>query len=195
MAKNVIPGNDALVVADNGQLQVANGVKAKNSADQSSSKVFATDGTVISLGAAGVTGSGTSGKLTKWTGSSAVGDATNTDAEVSGHLSATTAIHGLPSSVAPLGNRTASGKFVQHTTVGITLGSSAASLQYSASANVTFAVAFSGTPIVLTGGITENVDALAFLTIRNISTTGFSCRALSGAVTNSVNFGWVALGS
>jgi hypothetical protein len=43
--------------------------------------------TVVTIPAGGITGSGTNGNITKWTGAGTVGDATNTDAEVASAVS------------------------------------------------------------------------------------------------------------
>ena len=104
-------------------------------------------------------------------------------------------VHGLPASVNVLGNRTASGEFIQRLgTDDQTLGSVDRPV-YEANGTITFAVAFSANPIVVTGGAeSSNTDQWAG--VRNISTTAFllSTFGINSGV-SMTNIGWVALGT
>jgi hypothetical protein len=112
----------------------------------------------------------------------------------SAHIAASAAVHGLPSGANVLGNKSAAGEFVQRGTVSsmATVGAYSVSSVTSA---VTFAVAFSSTPIVVAGGTTSGPDP--FLAgACSITTTGFT---LTAHVVNNTgaksNVGWLALGA
>ncbi len=104
-------------------------------------------------------------------------------------------VHGLGASVNVLGNRDASGEFIQRLgTDDQTLGSIDRPV-YEANGTITFAVAFSANPIVVTGGAeSSNTDQWAG--VRNISTTAFllSTFGINSGV-SITNIGWVALGT
>ncbi len=108
------------------------------------------------------------------------------------HRAATSAIHGLPANAYVLGNKGAAGEFVQRSSQSITTGGGAVTL-YMGNATVTFAVAFSGVPVVVTGAVTEvagNPGSGGY----GVGTTGFTIQRLSdaGGATGSVH--WIALG-
>mgnify|MGYP001616542960 FL=1 len=109
------------------------------------------------------------------------------------HIAASAAVHGLPASVNVLGNRSAAGEFVQRSTVASMTTSGAISF-YHVSSAVTFAVAFSATPIVCPGGTTS--DVVHFGGVQAVTTTGFSYRRLSNTDSQAAsNIGWIALGT
>jgi len=123
----------------------------------------------------------------------AVSSPTDVSAATS-HIAASAAVHGLPASVNVLGNRSAAGEFAQRGTIAsITVGSSALSA-YEATSAVTFSVAFSSTPIVLSGGTTSNANQWSGA--YNVSTTGFTYQRWSSTSGGAaVNLGWVAFGA
>ncbi|KKK85081.1 hypothetical protein LCGC14_2776860 [marine sediment metagenome] len=102
-------------------------------------------------------------------------------------------VHGLPASVNVLGNRSASGEFIQRLqTDDITVTSAVTFFQ--ASTAITYAVAFSATPIVLTGGTESNV--LNLTGAASTTNTTFTMRRYSNVDDEAgLNIGWVALGT
>jgi hypothetical protein len=109
-----------------------------------------------------------------------------------GDLSA--GVHGLPANVNVLGNRSAAGEFIQRASVNIGATESTAFSIYQAGFGaVTFPVAFTTTPIVLSGGTTSIAHSIG--SAYNITTTGFTFARFditAGRAAN--NCGWVAFG-
>ena len=109
------------------------------------------------------------------------------------HIAASAAVHGLPASVNVLGNRSAAGESVQRGTI-TSLTTGGAMTFYQVYGDVVFAVAFSSTPIVVSGGTTT--DVVHFAGAQAVTTTGFTYRRLSNTDAQAAaNCGWVALGT
>lgn len=104
-------------------------------------------------------------------------------------------VHGLGASVNVLGNRSASGEFVQRGDTGAqTPTSGALSLFGSAGGTVTFPVAFSSAPRVFAGA--TNAAAVATLAaIYNVSTTGFTWSAYDFGTGTARTIQYLAIGS
>lgn len=121
-------------------------------------------------------------------------DSTGTMLTSEAHNVATN-VHGLPASVNVYGNRTASGEFIQRLqTTDLTMGSTDRGV-YENNNTETFAVAFSTTPVMTTGGATSS-NADQWSGARNISTSAFLLSTFtitSGAT--MTNCGWVASGT
>lgn len=110
------------------------------------------------------------------------------------HTTATTQVHGLPANVAPLGNRSAAGEFIQRGYMSSTGGATSYALYQAVNTNVTFPVAFTNLPIVIPGGTQSTAGVLPFLF--NVTTTGFIYTRFDTAASRSaVNIGWIALGT
>jgi len=111
----------------------------------------------------------------------------------SAHATASAAVHGLPASVNVLGNRSAAGEFVQRGSGNQTGGSSAQSI-YPNTFAITFAVAFSSTPIVVAGSTTSG----GFTCVggaQTVSTTGCNVCVMTNTSSSTLNnYGWIALG-
>ena len=104
------------------------------------------------------------------------------------------AIHGLGASVNVLGNRSASGEYVQRSTYDPpAVSASAISVYSGADLSVTFAVAFGSSPHVWPTGTTTT--AQFWSAIHTITTTGFKIATYSGTQSGDPTQGnWVALG-
>ena len=92
---------------------------------------------------------------------------------VNAHIAADAAVHGLPANAYVLGNKNATGEFVQH---GTGVGTTSAGLVAYRETNpsVSFAVAFSATPGVLLGTKTTTASGNGrYFGGRSVSTTGF----------------------
>ena len=103
------------------------------------------------------------------------------------------AIHGLPASVNVLGNRDAAGEFVQRATTDPAALAGASTFYTGGAISPTFAVAFSTTPYVAWGGITDAfiMGAMVF----SVTTTGFSYRMFGTTDTQDASGGrFIALG-
>ena len=100
--------------------------------------------------------------------------------------------HGMPANVNILGNRNASGEFVQHGSGSGTAGTVDTAI-YQTEIAITFPVAFSGTPKVLTGATTGSQNQVTGG--QGITTTGFNLTIAhftsGGTVTNA---SWLAIG-
>ena len=102
-------------------------------------------------------------------------------------------VHGLPASVNVLGNRTASGEFIQRLNTD-DLTTSGGVTFFNISGTITFAVAFSANPIVIPGGTETNTSH--FAGAKSVSTTTFDLQTYGTADTTAHNnIGWVALGT
>lgn len=103
-------------------------------------------------------------------------------------------VHGLPASVNVLGNRSASGEFIQRLNTDDITVDSAFSF-FGNGAVITYAVAFSANPIVLPGG-TESAVGMHLGSASSIGTTTFILR-VGGDVNSTAhnNNGWIALGT
>lgn len=103
------------------------------------------------------------------------------------------AVHGLGTSVNVLGNRAASGEFVQRSSFDPDLTASAESI-YDAANTVTFAVAYSSTPFVMGGGGTGGGSNATFST--SITTTNFSAKTWTKGAGGDLTYqSYVALGA
>lgn len=100
-------------------------------------------------------------------------------------------VHGLGANVNVLGNRDASGEFIQRATVDTAVPASSTALSSRVTATDTYAVAFNNIPRVMMAGVTPNEATWA--EAHSVTTTGFSIEILSdGTTTRAVQ--WVALG-
>jgi hypothetical protein len=99
-----------------------------------------------------------------------------------------------PSSCAALFNRTASGEFIQHATIGgIKTGTVGVNTLYRAASIVTFPVAFSEEPVVVPGGAVTDVHCIP--SIHGVSTTGFTYDRWSNTQNeDAFTISWVAFG-
>ena len=106
-------------------------------------------------------------------------------------------VHGLGASVNVLGNRNASGEFVQRGTINPGTGGSSAISFFSPSiVTVTFTSAFNAAPIVLGGGMTDDNASFSGSLAHKITTTTFDFMIYGRAANfNPANAGWVALGN
>lgn len=104
-------------------------------------------------------------------------------------------VHGLPASVNVLGNRTASGEFIQHALPSVSYGAgSSFTLNNLHTTTATFPVAFASAPIVLLGG-GDQANGAPGVAIA-ISTTGFTLWVWDNQASGfSGSFGYVALGT
>lgn len=111
------------------------------------------------------------------------------------HEQNTAKVHGLPASVNVLGDRSASGEFIQRGTVATSSFGVVDRSVFLITAAVTFAVAFSTTPIVVPGGSDGGAtDHWAGASV--ITTTGFTLNKFgvdSGVASGTI--GWIALGT
>lgn len=110
----------------------------------------------------------------------------------SNHASQVTNVHGLPANVAPLGDRSSSGRFIQSGSgVSITTASTVGAV-YTNSQTISFPVAFSSTPLVIPAGAQNGQGLHAAV----ISSTGFTMVAVSGSPSvNVTSINWIALGT
>ena len=134
-------------------------------------------------------------KLSK-TGAAAsdVGAATATQgANADSHRTATTNIHGLPASVALLGNRTASGEFIQHGATSAINGTlTSFTIAAYRSLAVTFPVAFTSAPRLFCNAKDNGILATA----TSITSTGFTIYLWGGgALVNTLTADWMAVGA
>lgn len=104
------------------------------------------------------------------------------------HVAASANVHGLPASVNVLGNRTASGEYIQRGN-GSSSTSATISFTHYVDTTVTFANAFGSTPRVFLSGTNARL-ASAF----SVSSAGFSVRCFGISTADSVAFDWVAIG-
>ena len=163
--------------------------------------LYATD---YPTGSTGITASSTDTLTNKTIDANGTGNSiTNIDlsADVTGTLPhASTSndaaqVHGLPANANVLGNLTASGKFIQHLqTDDKTVGSADTAMYIGATAGITYATAFSATPIVLIGATESDVNHFAGAS--KVTTTTFDLFTIGTIVdTAHLNIGWIAVGA
>ena len=110
------------------------------------------------------------------------------------HAAADSAVHGLPSGAYVLGNKNATGEFIQHATM--TATTSAGFTQWYANNNsITFAVAFSAAPGVLHGTKQTASTPRGVVTSYSVTTTGFSGRYFTVNATGSLVGYYMAIGT
>ena len=107
------------------------------------------------------------------------------------------AVHGLPASVNVLGNRAAAGEFIQRGSLAVTSDSTDRSVFTNTNPGaITFAVAFSATPLVMLGTDYTGTDAFQAAAVRGISTTGMTLSVLSvGGANTALRAAYIALGT
>jgi hypothetical protein len=111
------------------------------------------------------------------------------------HNAASAAVHGLPSGANVLGNKSAAGEFVQRgiNTAGGGSTNSGNYVHYSASATITFAVAFSSSPVVV--AVAVAVSSIGASCINSVSTIGFNAATLGPVGVANQGVSWIALGA
>lgn len=120
-----------------------------------------------------------------------------TGAAVFAHTNASAQVHGLPANVHVLGHREGAGRYVQHGTQSVsgrTLGAFSMGFDGSQTGTVTFAAAFSTTPVV-----TANVEAgvgIIGATLTSVGTTSFGWFGFGAAGSNKSGIlHWIAIGT
>ena len=103
-------------------------------------------------------------------------------------------VHGLPASVNVLGNRSASGEFIQRGTFDPAAAGTTDNPVYISNTTVTFPVAFNSTPFVMSGGGTGDNDALGGTQVITTTTFRMIIYTLTSG-SNPTDFRWVALGT
>ena len=110
------------------------------------------------------------------------------------HKDASAAIHGLGASVNVLGNRDASGEFVQRATTNPGAAGSGDQPVYDVALAITFGTAFSNAPYVSIAGSTDD-SAYVSGFAEKITTTGFSYSGLTRTGSeNLTDLRYIALG-
>lgn len=110
------------------------------------------------------------------------------------HASATSAVHGLPANVAPLGHRAGAGRYVQQGSANTPTKSNESTFwRLGDVTTITFPVAFSSTPVVLVSNQSDPAKAAG---VGSVSTTEFQTNWLGIAnAHHSGLIGYVAFGS
>ncbi|HEB26528.1 MAG TPA: hypothetical protein ENI05_01955 [Porticoccus sp.] len=107
-------------------------------------------------------------------------------------------VHGLGSSVNVLGNRDASGEFIQRATTGVgnTTGTDR-TMSTNAAATITFSTAYSATPLaVVASPSAGTVDIAGGVGISDLATTGFTrVVVMEGVSRTGLSVYWIAVGN
>ena len=105
------------------------------------------------------------------------------------------AVHGLPASVNVLGNRAAAGEFIQRGNV--TAGTTGGDVTVGAInlGVVTFAVAFSATPVIACSGRSTASIGIYGAAAYSLTTTGFSAQVIGEINTASMGASYIAVGT
>ena len=103
-------------------------------------------------------------------------------------------VHGLPASVNVLGNRNASGEFIQRDSGAFTTGTSDQAM-YPITANITFPVAFSATPIIIPGSNYTGNSVSTMMTATLATTTTCDITGFGNVQSTATRWAYIALGT